>query len=105
MQTDVLGTLLRELRSLSERQSRLSASVSVIEQRQKLSAQSERKESLTRWRDLRQEVRALATKIDTQPIAFRQIMDTWWLRLAAIMALGLANIDLKQAIALVLQVK
>lgn len=105
MQTDVLGTLLRELRSLSERQSRLSASVSVIEQRQKLSAQSERKESLTRWRDLRQEVRALAAKIDTQPIAFRQIMDTWWLRLAAIMALGLANIDLKQAIALVLQVK
>lgn len=105
MQTDVLGTLLRELRSLSERQSRLSASVSVIEQRQKLSAQSERRESLTRWRDLRQEVRALAAKIDTQPIAFRQIMDTWWLRLAAIMALGLANIDLKQAIALVLQVK
>lgn len=105
MQTDVLGTLLRELRSLSERQSRLSASVSVIEQRQKLSAQSERKESLTRWRDLRQEVRALAAKIDTQPIAFRQIMDTWWLRLAAIMALGAANIDLKEAIALVLQVK
>lgn len=105
MQTDVLGTLLRELRSLSERQSRLSASVSVIEQRQKLSAQSERKESLTRWRDLRQEVRALATKIDTQPIAFRQIMDTWWLRLAAIMALGAANVDLKEAIALVLQVK
>lgn len=105
MQTDVLGTLLRELRSLSERQSRLSASVSVIEQRQKLSAQSERKESLTRWRDLRQEVRALAAKIDTQPIAFRQIMDTWWLRLAAIMALGAANVDLKEAIALVLQVK
>lgn len=105
MQTDVLGTLLRELRSLSEQQSRLSASMSVIEQRLKLSAQEQRKDALSRLREVRQEVKALARKIDTQPIAFRQIMDTWWLRLAAIFALGLANIDLKEAIALVLQVR
>lgn len=105
MDEGILSILLREQRSQSTQLARVSASVAMIEQRQKLSVLSERKESLTRWRDLRQEVKALAAKIDTQPIAFRQIMDTWWLRLAAIMALGAANVDLKEAIALVLQVK
>ena len=105
MQMDMLGTLLRELRSLSEQQSRLSASMSMIEQRLKLSANEQRKDVLSRLRELRQEVKSLTRKIDTQPIAFRQILDTWWLRLAAIFALGLANIDLKEAIALVLQLR
>jgi hypothetical protein len=105
MQTDVLGTLLRELRSLSEQQSRLSASMSVIEQRLKLAAQEQRKDMLAKLREVRLELKSLVKKVDTQPIAFRQIADTWWLRLAAIIALGAANIDLKQAIALVLQVK
>lgn len=105
MQTDVLGTLLREMRSLSEQQSRLSASMGVIEQRLKLAAQEQRKDTLAKLREVRQELKALVKKVDTQPIAFRQIMDTWWLRLAAILALGAANIDLKQAIALVLQLR
>ncbi len=103
--TDMMAVLLRDLRSLSEQHARLSASVATIEQRMRNAAQAERKDNIVQFRDLRREVKSLAKKIDTQPIAFRQIMDTWWLRLAAILALGLANIDLKQAAALVLQLK
>lgn len=105
MRTDMIGTLLREMRTLSEQQSRLSASVSVIEQRLRLSAQSDRKDIYARLKTVSRELKALARRLDTQPIAFRQIMDTWWLRLAAIMALGLANVDFKHAVALVLQLK
>jgi hypothetical protein len=105
MDEGILSILLREQQTQGTQLARLTSNVATLEQRLKISAQSERKESLTRWRALRAEVKALAGKIDTQPIAFRQIMDTWWLRLAAILALGAANIDLKQAIALVLQVK
>lgn len=105
MDTNMLSVILREQRSQGAQIARLAANVSVIEQRSKLSSQDQRKDLLAKMREVRLEVRGLSKKVDTQPIAFRQIMDTWWLRLAAIMALGLANIDLKQAIALVLQVK
>jgi hypothetical protein len=105
MDESILSVLLREQHALSGRVAKIGATVAMIEQRSKLAAQSERRESLMRWRDLRLEVKALAKKIDTQPIAFRQILDTWWLRIVAIVALSLANIDLKEAIALVLQVK
>jgi hypothetical protein len=105
MSMDMIGELLREMRTLSTQYSRLSASIGVIEQRLKLSVQSDRKDIYARLRSVSQEVKALGRRLDTQPIAFRQIMDTWWLRLAAIMALGLANVDFKQAVALVLQLK
>lgn len=105
MDTNMLSVILREQRSQGAQIAKLAASMSVIEQRSKLSAQDQRKDLLAKMREVRLEVRGLSKKIDTQPIAFRQIMDTWWLRIAAIVALGLANIDLKQAIALVLQVK
>lgn len=103
MATDTLSVLLRQTHSLSERLARLSASVSVTEQRIKHLMLAERRELTGQMRDLRREIKALDKKIDTQPIAFRQIMDTWWLRLVAIAILGLANIDLKEAIALVLR--
>jgi DNA repair exonuclease SbcCD ATPase subunit len=104
MATDTLTEhLLREVRSLSERLARLSASVSVIEQRLKLASLSERRETQGQIRELRRDLKGLEKKLTTQPIAFRQIMDTWWLRLVAIAILGLANIDLKEAIALVLR--
>jgi hypothetical protein len=103
MATDMLTALLRETRSLSERLARLSANVSVIEQRSKLTALTERRELNTQMREFRRDLKSLEKRLETQPIAFRQIMDTWWLRLAAIAILGLANIDLKQAIALVLR--
>ncbi len=103
MSTDTLSVLLRQAHSLSEQLARLSASVSVIEQRMKHALQTERRETSNQIRELRREIKALSKKIDTQPIAFRQIMDTWWLRLVAIGLLGLANIDLKEAISLVLR--
>jgi hypothetical protein len=103
MAMDTMSVLLRQTHSLSEQLARLSASVSTIEQRTKLTALAERREFMGQIRDLRQAIKALEKKIDTQPIAFRQIMDTWWLRLVAIAVLGLANIDLKEAIALVLR--
>jgi len=103
--TDILGTLLREIQAQGERSARLDARVSVIEQRAKLAAQDQRKDMLSKLRELRLEVKSLAKRLDTQPIALRQVMDTWWLRIAAIVALGLANIDLKEAITLVLQLK
>jgi hypothetical protein len=103
MATDMLTALLRETRSLSERLARLSANVSVIEQRSKLTALTERRELNTQMREFRRHLKSLEKRLETQPIAFRQIMDTWWLRLVAIAILGLANIDLKQAIALVLR--
>jgi DNA repair exonuclease SbcCD ATPase subunit len=99
----LLGQTLREIHSLSERLARLSANVSVIEKRWSATLQAERRESVLQLRELRRELKALEKKIDTQPIAFRQIMDTWWLRIAAIGLLGLANIDLKEAISLVLR--
>lgn len=99
----LLGQTLRQIHSLSERLARLSANVSVIEQRMKHIALAEKRETANQLRELRRELKALDKKIDTQPIAFRQIMDTWWLRIAAIGLLGLANIDLKQAISLVLR--
>jgi len=105
MDEQMLSLLLREQRQQAGQIAKIAASVSLIEQRSKLSAQDMRKDLLSRMREVRVEVKGLGKKIDTQPIAFRQIMDTWWLRLVAIMALGLANIDLKQAIALVLQLK
>jgi len=97
--------ILREQRSQGAQIAKLAATLGVVEQRAKLSMQDQRKDLLSRLREVRQEVRGLSKKIDTQPIAFRQVMDTWWLRLAAILALGLANIDLKEAIALVLQLR
>jgi hypothetical protein len=103
MATDMLTALLRETRSLSERLARLSANVSVIEQRSKLTALTERRELNTQMREFRRDLKSLEKRLETQPIAFRQIMDTWWLRLVAIAILGLANIDLKQAIALMLR--
>lgn len=103
MATDMLTALLRETRSLSERLARLSANVSVIEQRSKLTAVTDRREVNTQLRELKRELKSLERRLETQPIAFRQIMDTWWLRIAAIAILGLANIDLKEAIALVLR--
>jgi hypothetical protein len=105
MDEQMLSILLKEQRAQAGQIARISANISLIEQRSKLSAQDQRKDLLAKMREVRLEVRGLSKKIDTQPIAFRQIMDTWWLRIAAIVALGLANIDLKQAIALVLQVK
>ena len=105
MDEQMLSILLKEQRAQAGQIARISANISLIEQRSKLSAQDQRKDLLAKMREVRLEVKSLAKKIDTQPIAFRQIMDTWWLRIAAIVALGLANIDLKQAIALVLQVK
>lgn len=105
MDEQMLSILLKEQRAQAGQIARISANIGLIEQRSKLSAQDQRKDLLAKMREVRLEVRGLSKKIDTQPIAFRQIMDTWWLRIAAIVALGLANIDLKQAIALVLQVK
>ncbi len=101
MDTTLLHLVLKEVRSLAERHSRLNASVSVIEQRLKLAQQAERKATNNRIRDLQRELK----KIESQPISLAQIMNTWWLRLLAIAMLGLANIDLKHAIALVLQLK
>jgi hypothetical protein len=103
MATDMLTALLRETRLLSERLARLSASVSVIEQRIKLASLADRRETTTLIRELRRDLKGLEKRLETQPIAFRQIMDTWWLRIAAIAILGLANIDLKEAISLVLR--
>lgn len=103
MSTDMLSVLLRQTHSLSGQLARLSASVSAIEQRMKHIALVERRETAQHLRELRRELKALEKKVDTQPIAFRQIMDTWWLRIAAIGLLGLANVDLKEAIALVLR--
>jgi len=105
MDEQMLSILLREQRSQGGQIATIMAKLNLIEQRSKLSTQDQRKDLLARMREVRLEVKSLAKRLDTQPIAFRQIMDTWWLRIAAIVALGLANIDLKQAIALVLQVK
>lgn len=105
MTAEMISVLLRDLRSLSNQQARLSANVETLERRLLNAAQIERREADQRLRSLRQEMKTLDKKIDTQPIAFRQLMDTWWLRLAAILALGAANLDLKDAIALVLQFK
>lgn len=103
MATDTLSVLLKQTHSLSERIARLGANVSVIEQRFKLSALSDRKEISGQIKEMRRQLKDLEKRLDTQPIAFRQIMDTWWLRLVAIAILGLANIDLKEAITLVLR--
>lgn len=103
MQMDMLTVLLQETRSLSERHARLSASVSVSEQRTKLAALADRRETMALIKELRRDLKGLEKRLQTQPIAFRQIMETWWLRIAAIAILGLMNIDLKQAIALVLR--
>lgn len=105
MDEQMLSILLKEQRSQAGQIATITAKLGLIEQRSKLSAQDQRKDLLAKMREIRLEVKSLARKLDTQPIAFRQILDTWWLRIAAIVALGLANIDLKQAIALVLQVK
>jgi hypothetical protein len=102
---DMISVLLKQTHLQSEQIARLSANANAIEQRIRLAAKTDRQESLARWKELQREVRALGKRIDTQPIAFRQIMDTWWLRLVAIAVLGLANVDLKAAIALVLQAK
>ena len=104
-QTDMLATLLRDLRSQGERLAKLTASIALIEERMRVSSEIQRRDIHGRLRDMSRELKSLAKRLDTQPIAFRQVMDTWWLRLAAIAALGLANIDLKEAIALVLQLK
>lgn len=105
MATDMVSVLLERTHSLSEQTARLSAVVTTLEQRMKLTAQAEKREVAARLRELAKEVASLKKKIGTEPIALRQVMNTWWLRLIAIVLLGVANIDLKHAVALMLQLK
>lgn len=101
----MLSVLLERTHSLSEQVARLSAVVTTLEQRMKLSVQAEKREVASRLREIAKEISSLKKKIGTEPIALQQVMNTWWLRLIAIGLLGVANIDLKHAVALILQLK
>ena len=101
----MISVLLERIHSLSEQLARLSANVSVLEQRIRLTSQTEKRESTLRMQQMQREMADLKKKIGTHPISLKQVTETWWLRLLAIGLLGAANIDLKHAIELVLQLK
>jgi hypothetical protein len=105
MAADMLSVLLERTHTLSEQVARLNASVSVLRQEWKLSATSERRELETRLREIAKQIADLRQKMRTEPIPLSQIMNTGWMRILAIVGLGLANVDLKHAIALVFQLK
>lgn len=99
----MLSVLLRDLRMQSEQIGRLHGALQASEGRLQASIIRDQKATQERLRSLQREVGALKAKVHT-PL-WKQLWGEWYVRLMLLIGLGLANIDLKEAIALVLQIK
>ncbi len=105
MATDMISVLMKRMDTLAGRQAQLAGSVSAIEKRIDNDMKAAKRETGSRLKALAKEVKDLEKKMRTEPIALRQIYDTWWLRILFIVAMGMMGADPKQILALLLQIK
>lgn len=99
----MLAVMLKDLRSQSEQIGRLRGDFRSEVEKLRSTLDGERKATALRLRHIEKDMREIRKKVET-PI-LRQLWGEWWFRFLGILILGLANIDLKEAVAVVLQIK